>query len=649
MPRHKIGKSIYRKKERRIMKKDFTKMKGRKALVLALIVGMISLFASGLTAFAGTSGQKKVKEIAKHSGTDNSETVYVFQKNDGTSYKRIVSENEQIHETGYEDATLPVNMKVEYTLYGKEISAKDIAGKSGHVTIHVSTSKNIRSNGVYVPFVVITGFMLDDEEFSNVSISGGKLFDDGTKNVVMGFTCPGLAESLGIGGASLPIGDSFTIEADTSDFNIDNVYSVVSAEPFKDINLQSVNKIGDLESKLDMLKKSAVQLPEATAKLSKGAGDLSAGSAKLTAASTQLSNGTEQAKLGNIKMQSGLEELYYKKPTTEYPQGSGTLVLGMGAKDLAAGTGMLNENVKNVNIPEISLTDQQKQAIGAAAASNPQVTGIANDLSKGIAKNMSEAIKKDLQKQLTSSETKTQMTNAMTAAAMQNPKVQKLATLVGEGEVKELVGGIVSGTLDATAANMQIDSGKIEAGISPKLTEAVTGVASKSAVAGAQGAVDGINKKIKDDGYDKKLNELKAASAQINAGATKLSDGLDKVNVGLAGEDGKGEGKDNLIGASKMLAAATTKIADSMKEFSAKQAEFDKGVNQLASGAKLLDSTVTSAIDKVKTELGSLNVSGIANAVKNSRALGSAAAGYNSFGGKGSYDTVTFIYKMDEV
>ena len=73
---------------------------------------------------------------------------------------------------------------------------------------------------IYVPFVMLTGMMLDNEKFTNVTVSNGKVLNDGSHTYVAGFALPGLKESLALGdGLDLP--SSVEITADVEAMSID--------------------------------------------------------------------------------------------------------------------------------------------------------------------------------------------------------------------------------------------------------------------------------------------------------------------------------------------------------------------------------------------------------------------------------------------
>ena len=179
-------------------------------LVLALACGVM-----GVSALAKSSGAEKpavtavqsaaAEPLAASSGSGSGsaasadETVYVIAKADGSAEKVIVSasyknatadeardaasalKNPQLvkGDTCYQgetDETLPVTMRISYTLDGKTVSADELAGRSGRVTIRFDYENNRfetvdidgKNEKIYVPFTVLTGAVLPNDVFSNV-------------------------------------------------------------------------------------------------------------------------------------------------------------------------------------------------------------------------------------------------------------------------------------------------------------------------------------------------------------------------------------------------------------------------------------------------------------------------------------------------
>lgn len=94
-----------------------------------------------------------------------------------------------------------------YFLDGREISAADLAGKSGKVKIRIdytnNSSQNAKINGkketIYTPFMMATGMILPTDTFTNVEVTNGKVISDGNNSIVLGIGFPGLYDSLKLG------------------------------------------------------------------------------------------------------------------------------------------------------------------------------------------------------------------------------------------------------------------------------------------------------------------------------------------------------------------------------------------------------------------------------------------------------------------
>ena len=666
------------------------------ALAVTLIVAVVCFFSLNSFSFgatsekSGKSSSNKVSTTDSSGGNDGKETVYIMQKANGNEYKRVVSDEGNLKYKGYDDAQLPVTMKVSYTLDGKAISPADLAGESGHVKIHITYTNNIKRNNVYVPFAVMTAFIFDNDDFSNVSVDNGKVIDDGTRNTVVGYALPGLSESLSLnlseldsGAKDIDIPESVTIECDTTKYNVENAYSVVTDEMFQDIDMSDVNNASDLKDKMDEVKSAAKKLANGTSQLSNGADKVASGAGKLSAASKTIKNGakdvasgtnllksktpalaggvsklaagSKQVSDGNAALLAGLQKMYGTAPTkADLSDGSGT-------QKLAAGAKALNSEVQALNLSKVSLTEEQKTKIQTAAAS--KVTGAATQLSTGIGAGVAGKLKSTISADSAKSTT--------VSKVLADENIQKaVKALEAEGyteaEAKAVFSGVVSTTLDGAASQISADA--VTGSISGNVESTVQQVAGAAAVSGAQGVVDKTNKTI--EGYSGKITALKSATKQ-------LQEGTEEVNVGLAGKDGKGEGEDNLIGASKELADGSSEVYSGIttlqggsKElvsgvnklasgsmqlyngtviFSSKEAELASGAAALAKGAKTLDKSVDSAMNKAKSEIDKLNASNLLDVVDNAKAIQKAAQDYNSFGNTKTYKSVTFIYKMDEV
>ena len=294
------------------------------------VVGICSAVNAENTAKTDSNSSVNTNNLANQSTKLVDENVYVFARTDGT-VRKIVSSDwtktldvDEYTNFQSDDKKLPIEVKVSYKLNGEEISAKDLAGKSGRVTMRYEfTNKEIVS-GYYVPYAVISGLMLDNEHFKNVEVTGGKLINDGTRTIVAGIMMPGMQENLGLDSSVFEIPSYYEVSADATDFELGMTVTVATNEVFKDIDFSAVDSVDQLSAKLgelssameqivggssdlakgiETLYEKASALPAGVAALSDGAGQIKAGSAELAAGAEKLSAGAET-------LQSGVEDLY---------------------------------------------------------------------------------------------------------------------------------------------------------------------------------------------------------------------------------------------------------------------------------------------------------------------------------------------------
>ena len=95
------------------------------------------------------------------------------------------ADGNDIYYQGTTSKEAPVTEKITYYLDVKEISAKELAGKSGTVTIRFDYSNHQKEGDVYVPFLVISGMVLDSR-CSNIQVTNGKVISNGEKQIVVG-------------------------------------------------------------------------------------------------------------------------------------------------------------------------------------------------------------------------------------------------------------------------------------------------------------------------------------------------------------------------------------------------------------------------------------------------------------------------------
>lgn len=633
------------------MKADF-KATEKRILVLVLIISLVSLFALASSFaesenFKGTGKNYKANaEKAGQSKDEHKETVYIMQDSKGSEYKRIVSHDNKLYYKGFEDAQIPVTMKVSYTLNGEPIEAKKLAGKDGEVNIRIEYKNHIKSGNVYVPFMVMTGMILDGDKFSNVKIDSGRVIDDGDKKMVAGFAFPGMNESIGLKSKGLDFPGEVNIKARVKDFELDEVYSMASTDLFKNIDMSKVNTMEGLQDKLSQLEKGTDQLLQGSSKLAKGNLQMAKGASKLTEAGRKFSKATKQVAEGNKalnekapglssgigKLQQGSQKLYEGNSgllTGLKQTGSGLKALEAGADRAEAGSEKLFDGIKFLDGGISKLTQNNDalknglaQIIGGVEESYTKQKNLIPTLDNGIAQ-----ADKSVKILEAAGQTGTQ---AYIEAVNKRAELmaQKKVITQSVKESEKLIGGLktyqknVSGYIDGVAA---IKDGIDKNGLVKGADSLAAG--NKALAAGTKAASS-------------------AVESELIPGAGKLVQGSKELNAGTIALQG---GSKTLVKGIRRLNSGSMKLYKGTVVFFGKEGELAEGALKLAEGSKALNQGISRMVDTLKSEIARLDAKGIEKAVNNAKALQKAAEQYNSFEDSGNYDKLTFIYKMDEI
>ncbi len=409
----------------------------------------VSQTASALTT-AGNSSDKESGELTKN------ETVYVIANADGTPKKIIVSDwiknpeklNTINDKTNLEDVknvkgdekftlnddgmcvwdaqgndiyyqgkgkdALPVDLSVSYILDGKSVSPDELKGKSGKLTIRYDYKnkqyETVNINGIsrkiYVPFVMITGMILDNDKVNNVEVSSGKVINDGSHTIVAGFALPGMDESLNLKTDEIELPDYVEITADVTDFEIGTTITLATNDMFSDIDFSKADKkIEELEDKINKLTDGVEQLLDGSSKLYNGlatladkSGDLIAGVKKLADGSKQLSDGASSLADGSKELDKGMKNLF--NGISKLDKGTGKLEKG--AKKLYKGVKSLNSGVKTLDKGAAGLDDGAESLQGGISQlyeGLSQLSGNSGSLQSG-AKKVFESLLSTADKQL---------------------------------------------------------------------------------------------------------------------------------------------------------------------------------------------------------------------------------------------------------
>ena len=201
------------------------------------------------THLKNTENESILKDISDLLNIKNVNGDETFEANE--NILKWNSNGNDIYYQGDTEKELPLECTIKYELDGNEISAEELAGKSGKVKITIEYKNKdehiVKINGkntkMYTPFVVITGTILNNTVAKNITISNGKIVDNGTKTLVAAVTCPGLQESLDLDEKDLEIPSKVELEFEATDFEMGNIMSYATPKLIEESDLDNLNKI----------------------------------------------------------------------------------------------------------------------------------------------------------------------------------------------------------------------------------------------------------------------------------------------------------------------------------------------------------------------------------------------------------------------
>ncbi len=493
------------------------------------------------THIKNTEDEEIIRDLSDLLNVKNTSGDETYTQN-GTTFEWKANKND-IYYQGNTDKELPISCEVKYELDGEEISANDIAGKSGKIKITLQyknkEERTVNINGknvkMYVPFVVMTGTIIQNENAKNVEVSSGKVVDDGTKTIVVGMAMPGLQESLGLSDDDIKIPSNIEITMDATNFKTNSIMSYITPKVLEEDDLKILDDLDEVYSQVNTLQTSMNQIQNGANTLKDGTTELEAGANTLKEGVTTAYNGAQtissevakstkslkndkseaidEATLKAIKQQAAessklTEE--QKAQITAQAKASSVLTEEQKAQitEQAKASSVLTEEQKaqiTVQAKASSvLTDEKKaEIIAAAQESYPiELTEAEKALIIGTAKNVAEqtAVTTAL-KTAQDTATQTAVTTALTTA--QNIATQTAVTTA-----------LTTAQETATSTAMQTS----------------TTVAKQ---VGNQAKKQFTNQVISQmTTLGNGLNQLTSGLSQLNDGASSLADGTTQVNDG---------------------------------------------------------------------------------------------------------------------
>ena len=674
-----------------------------KIVSIVLAAAMIGT-SSGLIAFAvqsqsdmescvsDSTTESYISEKSSSDSDGKEETVYIIANADGSTKKVIVSnllkngsknsqledettlsdiknvkgeetftnsgenytwnaDGSDIYYQGTTDKQLPVDMKITYTLDGKTVTPDEIKGKSGKVTIRFDYINNekrtVKVDGnsmeMYVPFLMVTGTVLDNSRFSNVEVTNGKLLNDGDRMAIIGFAMPGMQENLGLDKEDFEIPDYIEISADVKEFELITCMTVGTTELFNEVDTDKINmddidgtineftdavnqlsdgssqlydglvtlfeKSGELYDGTEQLAQGAAELKNGTGELASGADELASGADALNSGASQLKNGTGELVNGINELSGGADALNQgaiklKDGTSSLVSGAKDLIngadsLNSGAADLDTGAGQLEKGAGTLSTGASQLTSGLKQLSSNSGALNDGAKQVFDTLLSTAEKQIKAAgidvptltiknYKTELNKVISSLD-KDKIYNLAYNTALQKvtAEVDKKESAIKAGVEQAVKAKVLEAVLKASGYNMTAEqySAAVSAGQIPQEVQSQLNAAVE-----AQMNTDAVKMQISDNVAAQKQLLIEqnmnseAVTNQINEAVTSAKEGQKTIIELVAQLDAYNEFYTGLTS----YTAGVDKAYSGSKDLSSGAAELYNGAKDLHSGTAQL-------------------------------------------------------------
>ena len=501
-----------------------------------------------------------------------------------------------IYYEGKSEKELPVECKVKYELDGKEIETKEVAGKSGKVKITLQyTNKEERTvnvNGksvkMYVPFVVVTGGIIKNDKAKNVTISSGKVVDDGSKTIIAGIAMPGLQESLGVSKSDVDIPNDIEITMDATNFEMGNMITYVTPKILEENDLSIFNKIDGIYGKVQTLESSMNQIQDGASALADGTGELANGT-------NELKTGTSTAYNGANTISNEVNKSIKSLAADNSDALDEQTLAGIEAQ-AAAGATLTEEQKAGITAQAKAsavLTEQQKAGITAQAKANSVLT---EEQKAGItAQAKASAVLTEEQKAGITAQAKASavLTKTQKAGIIANASAAKGAELT-ETE-KALVIATAQSTATTTAVSTALKTAQDTATTTAVATalktaqDTATTTAVATALKTAQDTATSAAKTTASKVAGEVGNQVKKeATKKISSQMKTLNNGLNQLTNGLSTLDNGAQALKD--GANKLDEGAKT-LSTGIRTFN------EEGIKKICN---LINGQLKEKVDRVK-------------------------------------------------
>ena len=636
----------------------------------------------------------KAASAAAEERASKEETVYVIAGADGKQQSVIVSDwlknpNKETSLQDVSDLTDIENVKGDetWTANGTSLTwdaqGNDIyyQGKSETelpVTMNISYRLDGKEETLYVRFAALTGMLLDNERFTNIEVTNGRVVNDGSHTVVVGIAFPGLQDDLNIERDTLELPDYVEVSADVTDFALDTTLTLATNSVFSALQDSDFETVDDLKASFAKLTDAMQQLLDGSSELYEGLETLLEKSQTLVDGVGTLNNGAAALKTGAGSLNAGAAELATGMQTLN--GGLSTLsgqsaALNAGAQQvfqslLAAATTQIN--AAGLSIPQLTIGNYAEVLNGALASLDQtavyeqayqtalaKVTAAVNAQEATIRAAVTAAVQQNVTGQVTAA-VREQVTAKVLAAMGLTPETY--AAGIADGTISEEQQAQIEAAINAQMASDDVQA-LISQQVAAQMASAdIAALIDQQTAAQIQTLIDqNMNSPEVQDQITAALEQASSGAASISALKSQL-DGYYQFYVGLQAYTG---GVDSAAAGAAKLQSGAASLQNGASSLYAGASRLADGTATLSNGASALIDGVTALRDgamQLSDGLKQLNEEGFQKLVdamdgdvdpllERARALAGISGDYQTYSGLDAAmdGSVKFIYRTEAI
>ena len=545
-------------------------------LVCSIVAG--NIFAAGTTVSAASVSNNQKEEVVyimtDANGTvDNINVVNIFGKGDVTDFGnyssvKMLTSTESISNSGdeitfstnqdkvyyqgtIENAEIPWNIVITYSLDGKEVKPEELVGASGALKIHIEIKENTKcTTSFYNDYALQASLTLDGAQCENITADGATLANVGADKQISFTVLPGK-------------GLDATITSDVTDFKMDAI-AINGVKLNLNVEIDDaelMDKVTEIMDATATLNDGAMNLSDGTSQLQNGGSSLNSGADTLYNAVNSLDSGVATLSNGVTSMQTGLNTLDSK-----------SAALTSGSTEVLTALTTIQSSLANVSVS----TEQLKQLMDSSAA-----------IKQGISDLYDGAV--NLQTNLSYASYKAAMgANGLDIDTLKAGNTAAISSLTGQitslsSSIETLKGTV--GYDESTELQAQVAQLEAQIGSLTNIVTLLTG--SNAAIGGTETYLTTVSAGV--DSLVTGLSNLKTSYETFDAAIVSLSSTLSTLAVNMSSLK---TGIDQLVTNYKTLDSGISEYTSGVATIVASYSQLVDGIGTLASGSKeLLEGT----------------------------------------------------------